>query len=100
MLILNDANELDQRITDDPRWSEAQRDAAAKAAAADPRARCLGLDQKMRPVLTAKFGTARNTPPSQYAVLRNGAPAKPVLPFTEHWKSTPTRRQRAARSTS
>jgi hypothetical protein len=99
MRILNEANVLDQRITDDPRWSEAQREAAAKAATADAQARCLGLDQKMRPVLTAKFGAARNTPPSQYAVLRNGAPAKPVMPLAEQWK-TPTRRRSAARSTS
>lgn len=82
--------ELAQRIKDDPRWSEAQREAAAKAAAVDPDARCIGLDARMRPVLTVKLA---QTTPSQYAVLRNGAPAAPRKPFAEYWRQprhTPT----------
>jgi hypothetical protein len=92
-----DGDGLDQRIKDDPRWSESQREAALKAAQVDPDARCLGLDARMRPVLTVKL--RGGVVPSKYAVLRNGAPAKPKEPMAERWRSTP-RRNHNTRSTS
>lgn len=85
MLLLAPNGELSPRVKSDPRWSGAQVEAARKAAEADTHAHVLGLDQKMRPVIRAKFDGARG--PTQYALLRNGDPAKPVMPLVETWRS-------------
>jgi hypothetical protein len=77
--------ELDPRIVDDPRWSQAQREAALAVARADPRAHVAGLDQKMRPVIRARLDGPGNT---EYALLRNGDPAKPVKPLQEVWRNS------------
>lgn len=81
MRILN-GGELDPRITSDPRLSGSQRDALKKAAEADPDARVIGLDGRMRPVITAELGYGAR---SQYALLRNGNPASPEKPYAEQW---------------
>jgi hypothetical protein len=89
MRILNRHGELDERIATDPRWSQGQREAAVKAAGADPAAAVVGLDAKMRPVFLAKLsGPARRT---TYAVLRNGAPTKAAMPLEERWSGQPNR---------
>lgn len=77
---------LNPRIAADPRWSAAQRDAAAKAAETDPDARVEGMDGKMRPVVRARL----HGPAVSYALMRNGAPAKVTKPLAEEWR--PTRR--------
>ena len=74
----------DPRLTQDPRLSRAQIDAAIALAGKDTRAAVDGLDSKMRPVVSARLdGPVRRT---RTALLRNGAPAKPVPPMTERWE--------------
>ncbi len=72
--------EINRETLADPRFSRSQRQALEDALGADPRARILGLDYGMRPVVAARLGV----PPllRVYAVLRNGDPAdpKPVTP--------------------
>lgn len=87
MLLLADG-ELDPRIKDDPRLSVSQVEALTKVAELDPEAQVLGLDAKMRPVLRALLPTGQAT----YALLRNGDPAKPVMPYTESWRARGRRR--------
>lgn len=90
--------ELDPRCRNDPRWSDSQREAVEKAAAADPDARLIGMDARMRPVVTCELVKGER---SQYAVLRNGAPANPEKPFAEVWNHRPRRRRTSTnRSTS
>jgi hypothetical protein len=73
----------DPRIVDDPRLSKAQADALAAVAGKDPRASVEGLDAKMRPVVRATLDGPGAT---RYALMRNGAPVKPVPPLTESWR--------------
>lgn len=84
MLILGDGERLDPRIARDPRLSGAQREALIKLGGLDPQAEVDGLDQKMRPVVRATL--AHREDPVTYSLLRNGDPAKPVMPLAEPWR--------------
>jgi hypothetical protein len=87
MRVLLPNGEPDPRLTEDPRLSAAQKDAAVALAGKDPRAAVEGLDSKMRPVVSARLdGPSRKT---ETAFMRNGAPAKPVPPMTETWRAAP-----------
>lgn len=91
MRILNrDGSGVDQRILEDPRFSQSQVDALARVAKVDPEATVTGLDAKMRPVVSAKLPTGQ----AMYALLRNGDPANPAMPLAESWRS---RRSKATR---
>mgnify|MGYP003575139855 CR=1 FL=1 len=57
----------------DPRLSDAQVRAMDRIAAADPHARILGLDGRMRPVLQANLGVPRSA--RKFSIMRNGDPA-------------------------
>lgn len=92
MVRLLDGGGLDARILNDPRMTAAQRVAMMDIARVDPEASILGLDAKLRPVISANLeGPGRTV----YALLRNGAPAKLVRPMAETWRK---RRGRPANS--
>lgn len=84
MRVLLEGGGIDPRITDDPRWSQAQREAVGRAALADPLAEVRGLDAKMRPVVCAKLGGMARR--SEYSLLRNGAPGVALKPLAEVWR--------------
>jgi hypothetical protein len=83
MMVLVRPGVLDPRIKEDPRWSTAQQEAALKAARTDPTAKVVGLDAKLRPVLLVRVHRGRRS--TQYALLRNGSPAKPERPLAERY---------------
>lgn len=73
-------------IEDDPRLSQAQREAMRHALAADRDAKVEGLDAKLRPVLRASLGIPRRE--SRYALLRNGDPTDVTGSIKEQWSRT------------
>lgn len=81
--LLNGRGRMDPRVVEDPRWSKAQVEAMRKAASADPHAVIVGLDKRMRPVLTASLGIPKQR--RTYALLRNGEPTSVTKPLTERW---------------
>lgn len=84
MRVLSEPGTLSERIRKDPRLSDAQRESLKRTAEADPEALMLGLDQKMRPVIHCTLDGPGRT---QYAILRNGDPALPVMPLAETWRN-------------
>lgn len=83
MRVLTTHRQVSPRIVDDPRLSRSQLDAIKRLAEKDGDATLRGLDQKMRPVVSCKLdGPGRTTT----ALLRNGDPAKPVMPLAESWR--------------
>lgn len=75
---------INERITTDPRLTKAQREAVRAAAESDPKAACLGLDGKHRPVVRARLPGPRKV--VEYALLRNGEATKITRPFLEVWE--------------
>jgi hypothetical protein len=89
------ADWLNSRVADDPRLSKSQRDALAKAAGADEEAGVIGLDNKMRPVVRARLsGPGRQ---ADYALRRNGNPARVTMPMAEAWSERPSGSDRKQR---
>lgn len=78
-----DAGRIRSEIASDPRLSKSQLDAVRRLASADRDATLDGLDQKMRPVVTARVGGSRFR--SRTALMRNGDPAKAQMPLAEKW---------------
>jgi hypothetical protein len=72
MRVLLPNGELDPRIEQEPRLSSAQRQALLAVAATDDRAKVIGLDEKMRPVVVASLPGPNGS--TKYALLRNGDP--------------------------
>jgi hypothetical protein len=91
MRVLLPDGSLDPRIEQDPRLSQSQVQAIRKAADVDDRATLVGLDARMRPVLRATLGGPGRT---EYALLRNGDPAKPARPLAETWRANRTTNNR------
>ena len=83
MRVLLPNGEMDPRIEQEPRLSSAQRDALRAAARTDERAKVIGLDEKMRPVVLADLPGPNGS--TRYALLRNGDPVKPVGRLAERW---------------
>lgn len=88
MRVLLPSGEVDPRLANDPRLSESQVDAIEKIARADHAATLLGLDEKLRPVVSARLdGPGRRT---RTAFLRNGSPTA-AGKLTERWPPTAVR---------
>jgi hypothetical protein len=71
-------------LVKDPRISHAQRDAIRAAVNADVEAEIIGLDGKLRPVLSVRLGKPRRW--RRYALLRNGEPTVVTKPMREEWR--------------
>lgn len=86
--------DMNPAIAEDPRLSQSQIEAALKAAHADPDAGIVGLDGRLRPIVTCRLRGRR----TQYALLRNGAPVEPGK-IRERWTpSGPRWQPKAGRS--
>lgn len=72
------------RKDQEPRLSQAQREAILAAAQTDPRAVVDGLDKKHRPVVRAKLGGPNGT--VRYALLKDGTSTPIILPLAETWR--------------
>jgi hypothetical protein len=75
------AGTINPALQEDPRLSQSQVEAAVKAAKADPTAKVVGLDQKLRPVVACRIHGRR----TRFAVMRNGAPTTPGR-IVEEWR--------------